>query len=249
MTNRIFVTGFAACALVLSACGNGKDSAKLTKNAGVTSSAQAVNLQTVNVMKGDVTRVISASGKVIPQKQIMVGSEVSGRVVDVLVDYNSQVKKGDILAEIDAEKFNNTLEQLRGRLRSAEADILVQEASINRAQVSLDQNRKVYDRQASLFAQEAVSKARLEEAERSVGVSEADLKLAEARLESAKATISQTKAQIRNAQTDLKRTIIKSPIDGVIIERKIDPGQTVQASFSAPELFVILPICGLRHKS
>jgi HlyD family secretion protein len=196
-------------------------------------------LETVGLLKGDVTRVISASGKIIPQEQVMVGSEVSGRVTEVFVDYNSAVKKGDVLAKIDAEKFNNTLEQLQGRLKSAQADILVQEASINRARVSLEQNRKVFDRQSNLFQQEAVSKARLEEAERSVGVSEADLKLAEARLVSSKAAIDQTKAQIRNAQTDLRRTVIRSPIDGVIIERKIDPGQTVQANFSAPELFII----------
>lgn len=242
MTKQIFMAGVFGLAILISGCGD-KSSAKGKPIKGPGSStggpSAAVSLQTVGVMKGDVTRVINASGKVIPDEQVMVGSEVSGRVLNVMVDFNSPVKKGDVLAEIDAEKFNNSLEQLRGRMKSAEADILVQEASINRAQVSLDQNRKVYDRQSSLFQQEAVSKARLEEAERSVGVAEADLKLAQARLESAKATISQTKAQIRNAQTDLRRTVIRSPIDGVIIERKIDPGQTVQASFSAPELFVI----------
>jgi len=243
MQKQFILTGFMSLALALGSCGDAANGSGKVGNSGKTQASgpggSAASLQTVGVMKGDVTRVINASGKVIPQEQVMVGSEVSGRVVDVFVDFNSPVKAGEVLAEIDGEKFNNTLEQLRGRLKSAEADILVQEASINRAQVSLDQNKKVYDRQSSLYDQEAVSKARLEEAERSVGVAEADLKLAEARLESAKATIEQTKAQIRNAQTDLKRTIIRSPIDGVIIERKIDPGQTVQASFSAPELFVI----------
>lgn len=248
MGNKILISGFMALGLILSACGS-DDGAPTARGGyggpgagggqGAPGGSGAVSLQTVGVMKGDVTRVINASGKVIPQEQVMVGSEVSGRVVDVKIDFNSMVKAGDILAEIDPEKFNNTLEQLRGRLKSAEADILVQEASINRAAVSLEQNRRVYDRQSSLFQQEAVSKARLEEAERSVGVSEADLRLAEARLESAKATIEQTQAQIKNAQADLRRTVIRSPIDGVIIERKIDPGQTVAASFNSPELFVI----------
>ena len=248
MGNKILISGFMALGLILSACGS-DDAAPTARGGyggpgagggqGAPGGSGAVSLQTVGVMKGDVTRVINASGKVIPQEQVMVGSEVSGRVVDVKIDFNSMVKAGDILAEIDPEKFNNTLEQLRGRLKSAEADILVQEASINRAAVSLEQNRRVYDRQSSLFQQEAVSKARLEEAERSVGVSEADLRLAEARLESAKATIEQTQAQIKNAQADLRRTVIRSPIDGVIIERKIDPGQTVAASFNSPELFVI----------
>jgi len=224
MGNKFILTGIAVLALAIAGCGDqsvgkGKPEQRAGPGGGP---GGAVSLQTVGVMKGDVTRVISASGKVIPQEQVMVGSEVSGRVVDVQVDFNSVVKKDDVLAEIDAEKFNNTLEQLRGRLRSAEADIQVQDASINRAQVSYEQNQKVLNRQSMLFEQEAVSKARLEEAERAVGVAEADLKLAEARLESAKATIEQTKAQIRNAQTDIRRTVIRSPIDGVIIERKIN---------------------------
>jgi len=233
-------TGLVAIliAIAFTACNN-ETATNDRPNKGSNEDAPRITLQTVGVLKGDVTRVINASGKVIPQEQVLVGSEVSGRVNDVRVDFNSNVKKGDILAEIDDEKFNNTLEQLLGRLKSAEADILVQDASINRARVSLEQNKKVLSRQSNLFDQEAVSRARLEEAERAVGVAEADLKLAEARLESSKATIEQTKAQIRNAETDIQRTVIRSPIDGVIIERKIDPGQTVAANFSSPELFVI----------
>ena len=227
MIYRKFLAGLAVSALVLTACNNDKSKPQSKSpwggGAPGAGGGAPAGLQTVGIMKGDVTRVISASGKVIPQEQVMVGSEVSGRVLNVLVDYNSPVKAGDVLAEIDPEKFRNSLEQLKGSLRSAEADILVQEASINRARVTLEQNQRVLKRQSDLFSQEAVSKARLEEAERAVGGSEADLKLAEARLESAKANIEQTKARIRNAQTDLNRTIIRSPIDGVIIERKIDP--------------------------
>jgi len=245
ITHKMVLLGIVSFALGLSACnGDSKAADKKGQSSAVSARSgdgpeRGQSLQTVGVMKGDVTRVISASGKVIPKRQVMVGSEVSGRVVDVKVDFNSVVSKGDILAQIDAEKFNNSLERLQGRMKSAEADVSVQLASINRARVSFEQNQKVLTRQTNLFQQEAVSKARLEEAERAVGVAEADVKLAEARLESAKATIAQTKAEIRNAQTDIRRTIIRSPIDGVIIESKIDPGQTVAASFNSPELFVI----------
>ena len=240
---RYITISVLALTMVLSACSSPEDNPGPRGDKGKpgkpSAEASQMSLQTISVMRGDVTRVINASGKVVPQEQVMVGSEVSGRVNKVLVDFNSPVKAGDVLAVIDAEKFNNTAEQLQSRLKSAEADILVQDATINRAKVNLDQLIKVYERQSGLFAQEAVSKARLEEAERAVGVAEADMKLAEARLVSAEATIEQTKAQIRNAQADVKKTVIRSPIDGVIIDRKIDPGQTVQASFSAPELFVI----------
>ena len=122
-------------AMAFSACNNEATNQDKRSNNSSQDTTQ-VTLQTVGVLKGDVTRVINASGKVIPQEQVLVGSEVSGRVNDVRVDFNSVVKKGDILAEIDDEKFNNTLEQLLGRLKSADADILVQDASINRARVS-----------------------------------------------------------------------------------------------------------------
>lgn len=239
MHRRLRLGSAVLAATIIIGCSDTSSSDGRSSNSYAPDAGKGAALQTVEVMKGDVTRVISASGNVIPQEQVMVGSEVSGRVIELLVDFNSSVKAGDVLAKIDPEKFNNSLEQLRGRLKSARADIRVQEASINRATVNLAQLRKVYDRQLDLFNQEAVSQARLEEAERSVGVAEADLKLSQARLESAKATIEQIKAQIRNAETDLKRTVIRSPIDGVIIERKVDLGQTVQASFTAPELFVI----------
>jgi len=206
ITHKMVLLGIVSFALGLSACnGDSKAADKKGQSSAVSARSgdgpeRGQSLQTVGVMKGDVTRVISASGKVIPKRQVMVGSEVSGRVVDVKVDFNSVVSKGDILAQIDAEKFNNSLERLQGRMKSAEADVSVQLASINRARVSFEQNQKVLTRQTNLFQQEAVSKARLEEAERAVGVAEADVKLAEARLESAKATIAQTKAEIRNAQ-------------------------------------------------
>ena len=169
----------------------------------------------------------------------MVGSEVSGRVLEVYVDFNSTVKAGDVLAVIDPQSFQNRVQQLQSRLEATLADTRVNEATIERAQVNLSQAISVLERQQDLFSKNAASQARLDQANQAVGVARADLRLAEAQLESARAQVNQIEAELATANLDLGRTKINSPIDGVIIDRKIDPGQTVQASFSAPELFVI----------
>ncbi len=191
------------------------------------------------VATGDVTRVVTASGKIVPRDEVMVGSEVSGRILEVSVDFNSEVKAGDRLAQIDPQAFENRLKQLEGRLQSALADIKVRRASIDRAEINLSQAQSVLKRQEDLFTKSAVSQARLDEAKQAAGVARADLDLAKAQLESSQAQVSQIRAELASAKLDLDRTSIRSPIDGVIIDRKIDPGQTVQASFSAPELFVL----------
>ncbi len=201
--------------------------------------ADLKKLSVANVSQGDVTRVVNASGKIVPRDEVMVGSEVSGRLLEVLVDFNSPVVEGQPLARIDPQTFRNRVRQLESRMKSAEADIRVRQASISRAEVSLAQARSVLERQRDLFVQKAVSQARLTQAESGVGIAQADLELARAQLESADAQVSQIKAELASARLDLARTTIRSPIDGVVIDRKVDPGQTVQASFSAPELFAL----------
>lgn len=201
--------------------------------------APALSLQTSKVSIGEVTRVINASGTVQPETTVLVGSEVSGRVLSVDVDFNTPVKAGDTLATIDPQTFQNQVLQLEASLQREQASIQTNEASISRSEVNLRQNRQILTRRKDLYEQNATSLAQLEEAERAVGVSEADLAVSRAQLEGAKASLAQTRASLKTARFNLSRTIIQSPIDGIVIERQIDPGQTVQASFSAPELFKI----------
>lgn len=196
-------------------------------------------LATAPVSLGNVTRVVNASGKIVPKDQVMVGSEVSGRILEVQVDFNSIVRAGDTLAIIDPQSFENRVRQLRSRLDAALADTKVRQASIERAQVNYSQAVSVLERQKDLFTKNAASQARLDQSNQAVGVARAELRLAEAQLESTLAQVNQIRAELATANLDLKRTTINSPIDGVIIDRKIDPGQTVQASFSAPELFAL----------
>ncbi len=199
----------------------------------------AESLRAQPVGYGEVTRVINASGTVQPETTVLVGSEVSGRVLSVDVDFNTPVKAGDILAVIDPQTFQNQVLQLEASLLREQASIKTNEASISRSEVNLRQNMQILERRKDLYEQNATSLAQLEEAERSVGVSTADLAVSRAQLEGAKASLAQTRASLKTARFNLSRTIIQSPIDGIVIERQIDPGQTVQASFSAPELFKI----------
>ncbi len=214
-------------ALMLSACGE----------AEVVEAERS--LSTVSPDRGEIRRVVGATGKIAARDEVTVGSEVSGRVLEVLVDFNDPVAKDQVLAIIDPTTSQNRLKQVLGQLENARAQIAVQQASIERAQVSFDNAERQMARQQGLFDQDAISAAQLEQAQRDMGLAKADMALAEARLVASQASERQLLAQVSEARADLARTTIRSPIDGVVIDRKIDPGQTVQSSFNAPELFAI----------
>jgi HlyD family secretion protein len=158
-----------------------------------------------------VTKTVSASGTLQPLQSVTIGSQLSGQVKQVLVDFNSVVKKGQVLAVIDTETFANKVRQSQAAVATAQADLRVAEAD--------------YQRQKRLAAADLVSDKTAEDA-------------AAARAKAA-AQLQQARAALASDQADLARAEIKSPIDGIVVNRTIDPGQTVAASFSAPELFVI----------
>lgn len=188
----------AAAGLALASCNSAEG----------TEEAAGATLAAVPVSQGDVTKVVNASGKIVPRDEVMIGSEVSGRLLSVDVDYNSVVKAGDVLAVIDPQNFQNRVRQLSSRLEAVLADTKVREASINRAEVNYSQALTVLARQQDLFEQNAASQARLDEANRAVGVARADLRLAEAQLESTRAQVNQIRAELATARLDLERTTI-----------------------------------------
>ncbi len=199
----------------------------------------APTLQTARIDTGDIAKIINATGTVRPDITVQVGSEVSGRLLTVDVDYNATVKQGDVLAVIDPDNFKNRVEQNRAQVESRRADIKINEASLKRAEVNAEQARRSLVRRQQLFSENAISKAQLEETEKAMSLADADIELAKARLEGSHSALEQAESALRTAQVDLSRTKILSPIDGVVIERLVDPGQTVAASFSSPELFKI----------
>ncbi len=175
--------------------------------------------------KRTITALVDTTGTLNPVTIVDVGSQVSGKIDKIYVDFNSQVKQGQLLAEIDQSPFLT-------RVQQNEANFLSSEAAVEKAKVTLENTEKQYERAKSLFDKKLISFEEFETTETQYFAAKADLLSAEARLE-------QAKAQLDASRVDLEYTIIKSPIDGVVINRNINAGQTVAASFQAPVLFQI----------
>lgn len=174
---------------------------------------------------GDVIETVQSTGQVKPLTEVQIGAQVSGRVTKVHVDWNSSVKKGDLLAEIDPSLLDTQIEATRAQMSAATANL-------QRAEASLLASKQRRDRARKLTLEGIGTQADLDASESAFDVSTADVA-------SARAQITQLQAQLRSTQTNLDYTRVYSPIDGVVINRAIDPGQTVAASFQAPTLFVI----------
>lgn len=202
-----------------------------------TGEASTPALQGSAVGRGEIAKIVNATGSVRPDITVDIGSEVSGKILSVNVDFNSVVKEGDILAVIDPENLENRVTQNEAQVENSLSDININMASLKRAEVNAAQAKRSLDRRQQLYAENAISQAQLEETERSMALADADVELAQARLEGAQSSLKQARANLASAKVDLARTVIRAPIDGVIIERLVDPGQTVAASFNSPELF------------
>lgn len=177
------------------------------------------------IEKGQVESVVITTGALNPVLQVDVGSQVSGILDEIYVDFNSLVEKGEVLAKLDQSAFLTRLNQEKANYMSAEA-------SLEKAQTTLENLKKKYDRYTELFTKDLVSFEEMETIETQYFNAKADLKSTEARL-------SQAQSQLEASQVDLTYTIIKSPVDGVVIDRRINVGQTVAASMQAPVLFQI----------
>jgi HlyD family secretion protein len=180
---------------------------------------------TGRVTVGDVVETIEATGTVQPVLQVQVGSQVSGRILRVLVDFNSRVRAGQLLAEMDPQPFQLRVSELRAALASARAQLA-------RAQAEVELQERNLARAMELRARGLNAPAEVDAAR---GARDA----ARAQLGVARAGVAQAEASLEAARTNLTFTRIVAPIDGVVITRSVDPGQTVAASFQAPTLFVI----------
>jgi HlyD family secretion protein len=175
--------------------------------------------------KGTVTALVDTTGTLNPVIIVDIGSQVSGKIENIYVDFNSRIKGGQILAELEQLTFQTKVQQ-------NEANYLSSVAVLDKSKVSLENSKKKYERAKSLFEKDLISYEELESAEVQYLSAKADLQSSDARLE-------QAKAQLDTSKVDLSYTIIKSPIDGVVINRNINVGQTVAASFQAPVLFQV----------
>lgn len=177
------------------------------------------------VTRGDITRSVSASGTLQALVTVDVGSQISGLVTRVLVDFNDVVRRGQTLAILDPQTFQS-------RVAQSQADIAAGEAGVRQAEATLANAQADYERKKALVDQGIYAPTTLDQAT-------AALKVAQANVAAARARVNQSRATLRSQQVDLGRTTISSPIDGIVVDRKVEPGQTVAASLQAPVLFTI----------
>jgi HlyD family secretion protein len=181
--------------------------------------------RTTTVGRGDIRVAISATGTLSAISTVTVGSQVSGQVTDVLVDFNDKVAKGQVIAKIDPSTYEAQIAQGNAQVASAQAQLRQAQASLRNAKLD-------YDRKAALGGQQLVAKS-------DVDLARASFEQAQAQVASAQAQVRQQSASTQTTRVNLNRTVIRSPVDGVILTRSIEPGQTVAASLQAPELFTI----------
>ncbi len=199
----------------------------------------AMTYETVPVTRGAIRKIVSTSGPVRALVTVSVGSQLSGLIETVKVDFNSAVKPGDVLATLDKKTFAARVAQAEADLAVSKAALANQEASLLKAEAIKRLAERSVDRQETLAKQGYSAQATLDAATRDSEVAAADITVAKALIESAKASISQRQAALDQARIDLERTDIRAPIEGTVISRTVDPGQTVAASLQAPELFKI----------
>lgn len=199
----------------------------------------ALTYEAVPASKGPIRKLVSTSGPVRALVTVSVGSQLSGQVDKLTVDFNSEVKAGDVLATIDARSFDAKVAQAKADLAAARSGVLNQEAALVKAKAVLANADKAADRQETLQSKGFAATATLDTAKRDAAIAKAEIEVAKAQIESAKSVIVQREAALKLAEVDLERTRIISPINGTVISRSIDLGQTVAASFQAPELFKI----------
>jgi HlyD family secretion protein len=187
--------------------------------------ADPVQVVTSEVAIGDVIQAVACTGTLDAVETVDVGSQVSGTISGVPVDFNSIVHKGDVLAKLDVSLLRAALEQANGSLAKSSADVGVAQAAVTDAAEKLDRNK-------ALFARQLIPQSDLDDSQTAKEEADASLK-------SALGARQQAQASVRAAEVDLQHAVILSPIDGIVVNRKVDVGQTVQASFQTPSMFSI----------
>lgn len=177
------------------------------------------------VSRGDIVSTVTATGTVNAVTTVLVGTQVSGTIKELYVDFNSRVKKGQVIAQIDPATFEAQVDQ-------AKANVLAAEANVQKAEATLTDTKRTMERNRELFARNLIARSDLD-------TSETNFETAKTQVSVAKAQVAQSKAALKNSDINLKYTRILSPVDGTVVSRNVDIGQTVAASFQTPTLFNI----------
>lgn len=188
-------------------------------------SKNKVQYETAKIRKNTIVQVVEASGTINPVTTVNIGSQVSGLIKEIYVDFNSQVKKGQLLAQIDTSLFEAQLQQ-------ATANIANAKANYQKILAIMENDKKTYNRYKNLYARNFIAKSEFD-------LAEATYLSDKAQLDAAKAQIMQAEAGLKTASANMRYTKIISPVDGTVVSRAVDVGQTVAASFQTPTLFMV----------
>jgi HlyD family secretion protein len=194
---------------------------------------------TAKVERGAINDVVEATGTINAVITVQVGSQVSGTIAKLNVDFNSRVHKGDVVALIDPALFKGALLQAAADLENAKANLVAARANLEKAKAGLIQTKADYDRAVRLTKDGVMSQQQLDLAKSNYDSANASVGAADANVTQAQAQVSQKDAAVAVAQTNLDYTVIRSPIDGTVVARNVDVGQTVAASLQAPTIFTI----------
>ncbi len=215
--------------------------------------ASDVQYRSAKIERGNLQASVSASGAVNPVSQVSVGTQVSGQIKELYVDFNSEVTAGQLIAQIDPETFEFRVRQAmadvdvaRAAVLTAQANVLAANAAISRSQVDAQEAQRDFERKKDLAEKQFIAQSEADRARalvntsgESLKASQAQLAVTNAQVKSAQANVAQRDAALSQARIDLQRTKITSPVNGIVIKRAIEKGQTVAASLQSPELFVI----------
>jgi len=209
--------------------------------------------RTIKVERGEISSVVTATGTINPVVTVLVGSQISGTIKELHADFNSRVKEGEVIAQIDPAIFEAQVEQGRANLLSAQANLLNAQANFKNAQANLSKAeiavvdaKRTLERNKELIEKKVIAQATLDTTQTNYDTAIAQREVAKAQLESARSQVESSRAQVEQAraglkvaETNLKYTTIRSPVNGIVISRNVDVGQTVAASLQAPTLFTI----------
>jgi len=200
---------------------------------------QQAGYKLAKIERGQLTAAVAAAGTLNPVSAVQISSQISGQIKEIMVDFNSAVKKGQLIARIDPETYQHRLHQAEADLEAMRSAVNVQRAQAYQAQVNLAEAQRDYERKRMLVEKNFISPADRDKAQTTLDAARAQVQLTEAQVKNSESVVRQREAQVAQARVDLGRTEIRAPVDGIVVKRSVEPGQTVAASLQAPEMFVI----------
>jgi len=201
--------------------------------------APEMQVMTAPITRGDVVDTVGATGTLQAVTTVQVGSQVSGNISWLGADFNSIVKKGQVVARLDPSLFEAQLEQSKANLMQTRANLIKAQSDLERTKVQLTDAQQKYTRAKELAARNLLPQSDLDSAKIAVDTAQAMLASQQATVSQAQAAVTQSQASVNQNQVNLDHTIITAPIDGIVTQRSVDVGQTVAASMQAPTLFII----------